>query len=67
MKGVNALLVVCEGSTMHAVIPFGDDDTDTSKTLQKLLTDAWLRPHRRPRQLEVDPYRAHISNDFLNW
>ena len=32
MNGVNALHVLCEGSSMHAVIPFGDDDTDTSKT-----------------------------------
>ena len=29
---------------MHAVVPFGDSDTKTSQTSQKLLTDAWLRP-----------------------
>ena len=26
--------VVCEGSSLHAVVPFGDNDTETSQTLQ---------------------------------
>ena len=52
---------------MHSVIPFGDDDTETSQTLQRLLTDAWLRPYMRPRWLKVDPHRAHISDEFINW
>ena len=52
---------------MHAVIPFGDNDTETSQTLQRLLTDAWLRPYMRPRWLKVDPHRAQISDEFTNW
>ena len=44
---VKTLHVVCEGSSMHAVIPFGHNDTETSQTLQRPLVDAWLRPHVR--------------------
>ena len=61
------LHVVCEGSSMHAAISFGDDDTETSQTLQRLLSDAWLRPYIRPRWLKVDPHRAQISDEFMNW
>ena len=53
-KWVKTLHVVCEGSSMHAVIPFGDNDTETSWILQRLLTDDWLRPYTRPRWLKVD-------------
>ena len=64
---MKSLRVVCEGSSMHAVSPFGDDDTETSKTLQRLLTYAWLRPFMQPRLLKVDPHRAQISDDLMNW
>ena len=47
---VKTLHVVCEGSSMHSVIPSGDDDTETSQNLQ--------RPYMRPRWLKVDPHRA---------
>ena len=52
---------------MHAVVPFGDDDTETSQTLQRLLSDAWLRPYMRPRWLKVDQHRAQISDEFMHW
>ena len=52
---------------MHAVVHFGDCDTETSQTLQSLLTDAWVRPYMRPRWLKVDPHRAQISEEFMNW
>ena len=52
---MTSLHVVFEGSSMHAVLPFGDDDTETSQTLQRLLTDAWLGQYMRPRWLKVDP------------
>ena len=47
---------------------FEDNDTETSHThtLQRLLTDAWLRPYMRPRWLKVDPYRAQISDEIMN-
>ena len=52
---------------MHAVILFGENDTETSQSLQILLADAWLRPYMRPRWLKVDPYRAQISDKIMNW
>ena len=58
---VKTLHVVCEGSSMHAVI-----DTETCQTPQRLLTDARLRPYMRPRWLKVDPHRAQISDEFMN-
>ena len=66
---LKTLHVVCEGSSTHAVIPCGDNDTERSQTPQRLLTltDAWLRPHMRPRWLKGDPYRAQISDEFVNW
>ena len=54
-----------EGSSMHAVASFGDNDSETSQTLQRLMTDAWLGPCVRP--LKVDPHRAQISDEFMNW
>ena len=56
-----------EGSSMHAVASFGNNDSETSQTLQRLMTDAWLRPYMRPRWLKVDPHRAQISDEFMNW
>ena len=53
--------------TMHAVVPFGDNDTETSQTLQRLLIGAWTRPHMRPRWLKVDLHRSQISDEFMNW
>ena len=52
---------------MHAVIPCGDNDTGKYQILQRLLTDAWLRPYMRPRWLKVGPHRAQISDEFTNW
>ena len=43
--GETILHVVCEGSSVHAVVPFGDNDPETSQTLQRLSTEAWLRPY----------------------
>ena len=51
---------------MHAVIPCGDTDTVTSQTLQRLLTNALLRPYMRPRCLKIYPHRAQISDEFMS-
>ena len=59
--------VLCEGSSLHAVVPFEDNDTETSQTLQRQSTDAGLRPYMRPHWLKVDPYRAQISEELMNW
>ena len=59
--------VVCEGSSMQAVIPFGDRDTESSQTSQKLLSDAWVRPYMRPRRLKDGLHRAQVSDEFTNW
>ena len=64
---MKTLHVVCEGSSLHAVIPFGNNDTETFQTLQRLLTDDWLRRCMRPRWLKVNPHRAQISDEFMNW
>ena len=52
---------------MHSVIPFRDNDTETSQTVQRLLADAWVRPYVRPRWLQVRPHRTHISDEFRTW
>ena len=52
---------------MHAVVPFGDCDSETFQTQQRLLADVRLTPHMRPRWLKVDPHRAQISNEFMIW
>ena len=52
---------------MHDVVPFGDNDTETSQTLQRLLTDSWLRPYMRPRWLKIDPHRTLISDEYMSW
>ena len=46
---------------------FGHSTTETSRTLQHLLSSAWLRPCIRPRWLKVVPYRSHTSDEFVNW
>ena len=46
---VKTLHVVCDGSFVHPVILFGENDTETSRT------------YLRPRWLKVDSHRAHTT------
>ena len=62
---MKTLQLIGEGSSRHAVVPFVNNDSETSLTLQRLLTDAWLRPYTRPRWLKVGPRRAQIRDEVV--
>ena len=64
-KRLKTLHVARERNSMHAVVPSGDNDTETSQTLQRRFADAWLRPCMRPHWLKVDPRRAQISIEVV--
>ncbi|CAK0792131.1 unnamed protein product, partial [Prorocentrum cordatum] len=63
---ITCLGIIDETSSLHQVEPM-IGMAETSKNLMDAFERAWIRPYIRPKWLKVDPHRAQISDEFLNW